>query len=368
MSQPLVHILTASGVIGGLGSVLAVLLVVADALFANYGECKITINGERELDVEGGSSLLASLMSADVFIPSACGGRGSCGLCKLKVTEGGGPVLPTEEPHLTPSEIGDRFRLSCQLKVRGDMAILIPEELFAIKRYRGVCERLEDLTHDIKLVRIRLVEPETIAFKPGQYVQLEAPAYGDNPEPVYRAYSIASPPSADDSIELVIRLVPGGICTTWVFTVLREGDEVFFSGPYGEFCLRDTERDAVFIAGGSGLAPIRSILKSMAEEKSLRRATFYFGALTERDLFFTDELTQLEHELPNFRFVPALSAQDNHWDGERGLITEVVSRREDALSGKEAYLCGSPGMIDACIKVLRQKQLPEDRAYYDKFE
>jgi Na+-transporting NADH:ubiquinone oxidoreductase subunit F len=365
----LIPILIASAVIGGLSVVLVILIMIADAKLADYGECTITINGEKKVVVDGGASLLASLISKDIFIPSACGGRGSCGLCTLKVLDGGGPVLPTEEPHLTPEQIKDNIRLSCQIKIRNDISIEIPSELFSIRRFTGICEKLEDLTHDTKLVTIKLNNPASIDFKAGQYVQLEAPAYGDNPDPVYRAYSMASSPSRHDSIDLIVRLVPGGICTTWVHTILKEGDEVLLNGPYGDFHLTDTKREMIFIAGGSGMAPLRSILYDMAERAIKRPGCYYFGALSKKDLFMSDEIKLFEEKLEDFHYIPALSRPEetDNWDGRTGLITDVVTECEGDMSEKEAYLCGSPGMIDACIKVLTAGGVQEDRIYYDKF-
>jgi len=203
----------------------------------------------------------------------------------------------------------------------------------------------------------------------GKFVQFVAPAYGNSPDPVYRAYSIASSPSRKSEIQLEIRLVPEGICTTYVFTRLKAGDKVTINGPYGDFYLRDGERDIVFIAGGSGMAPIRSMLLDMAEKGIDRKATYFFGARAMRDLFLVDEMRELERRLPNFRFVPALSspAPEDDWKGEKGIVTEVLDRHFDSLAGHEAYLCGSPGMIDASIKTLKGKGMPEDRIFYDKF-
>jgi len=363
-------VLLAGALVGGICAALAALLVVAERFLANYGTCLIDINqGVRRLEVKGGRPLLASLMDEGVFIPSACGGRGTCAYCKVDITEGGGSIVPTEVTLLTEEEQAANVRISCQVKVRNDLAIEIPEELFLVKDYTGAVERIRDLTHDVKELRIRLVEPETIEFTPGQYIQLEAPPYGDNPEPVYRAYSVASPPSERNHIELIIRLSPGGICTTWVFTILREGDQVHFNGPYGQFRLADTESEMVWVAGGSGMAPFWSIIRHMREHNIRRKCTYFFGAVQKRDLFLVDELRQLEKEMPNFRFVPALSGdpKDDGWAGERGLITEVVDRRLFDGSDKEGYLCGSGGMIDAAVKVLTAKGMPEERIYYDKF-
>ena len=353
-----------------LSTVLAALLLLAEKYLVNYGICTISINdGEKELQVEGGESLLASLKSEGLFIPSACGGRGTCAYCKCKILDGGGPVVPTEDPLLDETEKANNIRISCQVKVRNDMAIEIPEELFSIKEFRGRVEQIRDLTHDIKELRIKLIEPETIDFVAGQYMQLETPAYGDNPEPVYRAYSISSKPSDNGYIELMIRLVPGGICTTWVFEHVCEGDEVTLSGPYGDFRLQETDREMVWIAGGSGMAPFWSMIRHMKEHDLRKKCTYFFGAVNPRDMFLTEELYALAEELEWFEYVPALSAQNppDDWSGENGLITDVLDRRVKDGAEMEAYLCGSPGMIDAAAEVLNGKGIIEDRRFYDKF-
>ncbi len=236
-----VPILIALAVMGGLTGLLAVVMVLAEATIGNYGEVDIVINDEKTLRVEGGRSLLATLKDEQIFIPSACGGRGSCGLCKVRVLEGAGDPLPTETPWLTPEEQADRVRLSCQVKVRGNLSIRIPEELFNVRQYRARVETLRDLTHDIKEVRLRLEDPPTLTFRPGQFVQFEVPAYELTDEPVYRAYSISSDCAEEGVVELEIRYVPNGICTTYVHQHLREGEAVTLNGPYGDFYLRDTQ-------------------------------------------------------------------------------------------------------------------------------
>ncbi len=363
-------ILIAVGFVCGVSIVLAALLLLAERYLANYGVCAIDINdGDRTLEVEGGGTLLATLMSEGIFIPSACGGKGTCAFCKVRILDGGGPVAPTEEPLLSDDEIADDVRISCQVKVRNDLKIRIPEELFNIRQFTGRVERIRDLTHDIKEVRVQLVEPGEIRFTPGQYVQLMAPAYDDNPEPVYRAYSISNPPSDSDHVEMIIRLVPGGICTTWVFEHLSEGDEVTLTGPYGEFHLNESDREMAWIAGGSGMAPFWSILRHMRENDIRRKTIYFFGAVQKRDLFFVDELTELADQLDWFTFVPALSgpAESDGWEGETGLITEVVGRHVGDGSEMEGYLCGSPGMIDAAVAVLNEKGITEEHIFYDKF-
>lgn len=362
--------LTAVGILCLICGVLALALVFADLYVNDYGICSININDSSQvLEVQGGTSLLGVLSAEKIFIPSACGGRGSCGLCKLKIHSGVGPVYPTEEPHLSPDEITASVRLSCQVKVREDMRIEIPEELFNVREYRATVASIEDVTHDIKKLRFRLQAPDPFEFTPGQYVQLECPAYRMNPEPVYRAYSVASDPADTTHVELLVRLVPNGICTTWVFEFLEQGQQVTFNGPHGDFQIHDSGREMIFIAGGSGMAPFCSILADLKARNDPRRIRYFFGAKSARDLFFVDLMKQYEADLSDFRFIPALSEPepDDQWDGETGLITEVVGRHYPDCSDKEAYLCGSPGMIDACIKVLGERGLTDEYIFYDKF-
>lgn len=349
---------------------LTVMILLVDSTIGDYGECKISINGgEKEFTIDGGGSLLSALNSQDIFIPSACGGKGSCGLCTLKVLNGAGEVLPTETPWLTEEQIQDNVRLSCQVKVKQDLEIEIPPEFFLIKQYKTKVESIKDLTHDIKQLRLKLIDPPDIKFKAGQFVQILTPVYEKSQEEVYRAYSVSSCPSEKDIIELEIRLVPDGICTTYVHKYLKEGNELIVNGPYGEFMLQDTDREIIFIAGGSGMAPIKSILMDMKLKQISRKASYFFGARTKKDLFLVDTMEQLEKDLPDFTFIPGLSDPDDEddWKGETGLITEILDRKVPKTDNHEAYLCGSPGMIDACVEVLRKKGMPEELIFYDKF-
>lgn len=366
-----VTLLVSVGIISAIALFLALLMVIADATIGNYGIMKIDINaGVRELEVEGGQSLLKALMDEGIFIPSACGGRGSCGLCKVQVLEGAGQYLPTELPWISAEEQQENIRLSCQCKVKSNLKIVIPEELFSVRQYDTVVDSIRDLTYDIKEVRLKLSEgQEPLAAKAGQFIQFEVPAYDEYDEDVYRAYSMANPPSDHGFVELQVRLVQHGVCTTYVHEHLKVGDDVSINGPYGDFYLRDSERDIICIAGGSGMAPIKAILMDMADRGIDRKTTYFFGARSQKDLFLLDEMHALEQKLPNFTFVPALSqpAAEDQWDGEKGLITEVVRRYVREASNYEAYMCGSPGMIDACIKILLELGLPEEHIYYDKF-
>ncbi len=364
------EILTTVLSVTAISVVLALIIIVAEYFFNNYGECEIDINnGDKVLKVEGGSSLLSTLSAQKIFIPSACGGKATCGLCKVQILEGAGPLLPTEEPYLSADERKDNYRLSCQVKVKNNIRILIPEELFNIKEYITTIESIEQLTHDIKDFRLKLPMGETVHFKAGQYMQFYTKPYAKIRESVYRAYSIASAPSDDDVIELIIRQVPDGICTTYAHTQLSKGDQVNISGPYGDFYLRGDSSEIIMIAGGSGLAPIKSIVLDVFEKGIDIKLDFFFGAVTKRDLYYLDFFYDLASRHDNFRFIPALSkpAPDDSWDGEVGLITEVVDRYIDDGSNMEAYLCGSPGMIDACINVLTKKGIPKDKVFYDKF-
>lgn len=357
--------------IAGLAAFLAVLILIAERYLMDYGDVELTINDDKKLNVKGGGTVLSTLKSEKIFIPSACGGRATCAYCKVKAVSGFGEVLPTESPLLTKEEMDEGVRLSCQIKLKNDAAIEIPEELFSIKEFKAVVDAVEDLTYDIKLFRFKLTDPETIEYKAGQYIQFQAPEYGDVAESVYRAYSMSSLPAQKDIVELMVRLVPEGICTTYMFEYLKNGDEVTFTGPFGDFYLRDTDARMICIAGGSGMAPIRSILFSMSDEEIVRRKPiFFFGARSKADLFLLDEWAAFEEKHPDFKFVPALSQPEpeDDWKGETGRITDVVERYIESGDGSEGYLCGSPGMLNACLTVLGEKGIPEERIFYDKFE
>lgn len=362
-------ILIAVLVVSTIAGALAAVLVVSNRYLANYGPCELTVNEDRKITLEGGKNLLSALTDEKLFIPSACGGRGTCGLCKLKVLEGAGALLPTEEPYLDKAERESNVRLSCQVKIRNDLRIEIPEELLAIQEYTCRCAKIVDLTHDIKLFRLELIEPDTMKYIPGQYVQLRTPAYEKHSEEVYRAYSIASDPAEKGVIDLIIRLVPGGICTTYCFDYLKEGDEVKINGPYGDFQLSETEAPIIFIAGGSGMAPIRCMLYHMKNTDNPRKAVYYFGANRVDELFLTDQMRQFESELASFRYVPVVAKPEEGqtWEGQTGLVTEAVKRQMEDAADQEAYLCGSPGMIDAAIKVLVELGVQEEKVFYDKF-
>jgi len=356
--------------ISSISTVLAIIIVIAEKYLNDYGDCEIDINnGSKKVTVQGGDTLLSSLGENKIFIPSACGGKATCGSCKVKVIEGAGDVLPTEEPYLSENEINENIRLSCQIKIKRDIKIVIPEDFFNIKEYKARVESIIDKTYDIKEFRLGLIEPSEIDFRAGQYIQIKTKPYEKIKETVSRAYSVSSVPSEKTGIEIIVRLVPGGICTTFMHEYLRVGDEVILSGPYGDFYLREDADDYIFIAGGSGLAPIKSMIFDILEKRIDKNMIFFFGAGSKKDLYYYEMFKELDNKHENFNYVPALSRPDvdDKWDGEIGLITDIVSRYVDDEMKNHAYLCGSPGMLDACINILKSKGFTDQTIFYDKF-
>jgi len=365
----LLEIINTILIVSSIAGFLALLLVIADYFFANYGDCKININRKKEVTVKGGDSLLSSLNDEKIYLPSACGGRGSCGFCKCIVEEGGGPLLPTEKPFLSKEEISDKVRLSCQIKVKEDIRINIPEDIFNIRKFKAKVERITDMTHDIKEIKLKLLEPDTINFKAGQYVQLNTPKYAKIKQSVSRAYSISSSPDNHEFIELIIRKVPDGICTTWVHDHLKEGDLVNFTGPFGDFFIRDTGADMIFVAGGSGKAPVKSMVEYLCKRQSNRRMGYYFGARNITELYYTDYFLGMENKLSDFSYYPILSqpTENCDWEGRCGYVMPFFDEFIKDPLKTEAYLCGSPSMISVVVKNLIDKGVPEEKIYYDSF-
>lgn len=340
-------------------------------------QIKIVVNGNRTFFKDPGISLLQALKEENIFVPSACGGRGMCGLCRLKVLAGAPAEFTAAElTHLNAEEQKTGIRLACQVKIyqangmgEHDLSVSIPESFFNVREFKAKVNEIRDLTRDIKEARLELLKPPAISFKSGQYIQLRIPPYQGNKKIAYRAYSIASPPSANTLIELEVRRVRNGIATTYIFDHLKKGANIAFNGPHGDFFLREGAGDIVMIAGGSGMAPIKSMLCDMQERKIARRTRYFFGARTPADLFYRDLMRQLEAALPHFQFIPTVNqaSPEDKWDGETGRITDVLERRlEDGFTG-EAYLCGSPAMVSACVGILCRKKVSEDHIFYDKF-
>lgn len=349
----------------GILLVITLILILIDKLLGSTGERTITVNDETVIPADPDESVLTNLAKHKIFIPSACGGKATCGACKVRLLEGGGEIKPTEESFLSKEEREKKYRLACQVKVKENLKISVPTHLLTVKEYKTVVTHIEDLTYDIKLVRLKLINPSTIDFKPGQYIQLKVPGIE-----IERAYSIASNPKDNAEIELIIRMVPKGEATTFVHKALEVNDVVYITGPFGDFYLReDTNKDMICIAGGSGKAPIIAILAYLKDRGMNRKVKYFFGAKAKRDLYYTEEFKKLQEEYPNFEYIPALSEPlpGDNWQGEVGLITDVVDRLTGDLSDAEAYLCGSPGMINACIKVLSKHNIKQENIFYDKF-
>jgi len=364
-----VIILLSMALLGGLFTVLAGGLLVAERFLVSYAPCQIDINsGERVLeDVDGGQSLLSALYASEIFIPSACGGRGTCGYCKVCVLAGGGPVLPTETPFLDRKEIRAGVRLACQVKVRQDLQLRIPEELLNVRLFSAIVESTRDVTSDIKEIRLALVEPAEIEHRPGQYVQIQAPSPDG---PVFRAYSISSPVYEPNIVELNVRLVPGGVASTYLHQ-LQQGDPVTFTGPFGEFSLNeDPDTEVICVAGGCGMAPVKNIIYSVYHQWPDRPVWLFFGCRTTRDVFYLEEYQELARRHPNFHVVYALSdplEPDERWDGETGFIHLSADKYLSPGTTRQAFLCGPPPMIEAVTKVLQDKGLRPDDIFYDKF-
>lgn len=357
-------------IVAGIGAVLSLLLELADTFIADYGVCRLTINNKKNLEVNGGNPLLFSLMEHGIFIPSACGGKGTCAYCKVKVLDGGGPVLPTETPYLTAEEMEDNVRLSCQVKVRNDLAIEIPEELFLIEEFTVRVKSIKDLTKQVKSLRLEILTPtEGIVFKPGQYIQLEVPKYKLSKVPEYRAFSMASPPEDHLNIELFVGRVTKGVVSTYIFDYLKEGEKVKVRGPFGDFFYRESSRDLLMIATGTGLAPMMSILRFIKSEHIQRKTTLFFGTRLQTDLFCMDELKDLEKQLDFFSLLPTLSREpeDSSWKGKRGRVTALIEETVAEKANIDVYVCGNADMVESCLESLKEKGIPEGRIYFDKF-
>jgi Na+-transporting NADH:ubiquinone oxidoreductase subunit F len=352
----------------GLTMILAAVLIVAERYLVNYGICKLDINaGEESPEVNGGQTLLSALYSSEIFIPSACGGKGSCGFCKIEVNEGGGPLLPTETPYLSRKEIRSDIRLACQVKIREDIYVRIPEELLNVKMFSANVESTVDMTYDIKEIRFSLIEPEEITFRTGQYIQIQAPSPDG---PVFRAYSISSAVYEKNVVELNVRLIPGGIASTYIHN-LNVGDPVSLTGPYGEFMLNeDPSVELICVGGGAGMAPMKNIIYSIYDRWPDRSCWLFFGCRATRDIFYLKEFQELAKKHPNFHVVYALSdelAEGEKWDGETGFVHLSVDKYLTDSVPRQAFLCGPPLMIEAVTKVLLDKDIADEDIFFDDF-
>ena len=390
--------------------ILVAMLLLVEAKMVKKGDCTILINGDEEkhIRISGGVTLLSALLTNKVLLPSACGGGGSCGTCKCTVEEGGRDILPTELPHLSRKERKENIRLACQLKVKEDMKIRIPDEIFNIKKYHVTVVSNRNVATFIKELVLELDPDEAIEFKAGAYMQIDIPEYeasfsgfevearfkpawdrfnlwglkAKSEEPVFRAYSLANPPSEKGILKFTIRIAtpppvtsgaPPGVGSSYVFN-LKEGDKVTMSGPYGDFFAKDTDREMCFIGGGAGMAPMRShILDQVLDVKTKRPVSFWYGARSKQEMFYDEEFTEIMNNNENFAYYVALSEPqpEDNWEGMTGyvhqrLFKNYLSKHEDPTE-IEYYLCGPPMMLDAIIKMLDDLGVEPEMIAYDKF-
>ncbi|UAB84214.1 NADH:ubiquinone reductase (Na(+)-transporting) subunit F [Zunongwangia sp. SCSIO 43204] len=409
---------------------LVSILLGAKAKLIPSGPVKINVNGEKDLEVSSGGTLLGTLGSEKLFLPSACGGGGTCIQCKCIVSEGGGSLLPTEEPHFTRKEIADGWRLGCQVKVKQDMKIQIPEEVFGIKKWEATVVRNYNVASFIKEFVVEI--PEDMDYKAGGYIQIEIPKcevpYKDiditahpeehetpdkfqaewdkfglwplvmkNNETVERAYSMASYPAEGREIMLNVRIatppwdrgkngwmdVNPGIASSYIFS-RKKGDKVIISGPYGEFFINESEAEMLYVGGGAGMAPMRSHLYHLFRTvKTGRKVTYWYGGRSKRELFYTEHFRALERDFPNFKFYLALSEplEEDNWkvkdgidgegDGFVGFIHQVVIdnylSHHDEPEDIEFYFCGPPLMNKAVEKMTEDFGVPRENVRFDDF-
>lgn len=411
-------------------------LIAARKRLVPQGDVKIVINGDEEnpLLVQPGSSLLSALSDKSIFLPSACGGGGTCAMCECHVDEGGGDVLPTEMNHLTRKEAAEHKRLACQVKVRQDMKIRIPEEIFGIKKWECEVVSNYNVASFIKEFVVKLPEGETLDFQSGGYIQIDVPKitvdfkdfditahpehHGDdsnkfqsewdkfklwdlkmvNDEEQFRAYSMANHPAEGNIVMLNIRIatppwdrdrnnwmpVNPGVCSSYVFS-LKPGDKCVISGPYGEFFIKPTKKEMVYIGGGAGMAPLRSHLFHLFHTLKTRdrKVSFWYGGRTKRELFYIDQFRDIEKEFDNFKFYVALDnpLPEDNWkvkenmdapgDGFVGFIMPVLYeqylKNHPEPEEVEYYFCGPPMMNQSVIKTLDQLGVPEENIAFDDF-
>ncbi len=319
---------------------------------------------------EEGETILQAALRQGIQLRYGCK-HGGCGTCKALIVEGEVDQEEASSFALMDFEREQGMALLCSAYPLEDITVELwdyeEEELTLaspIQEYQAEVESIVALTHDIRGICLRLLDPPQIYFKAGQYVDLLVPGTRE-----WRSYSMANPPSQSGKVELMVKLMPDGLFSSYIERHLQKGERLTLQGPYGNFYLRETEREALFIAGGSGMAPILSLLRDMAVRGVSKKVTFFYGARARRDLLQLEELYELEGRLPHFRFIPALSEPlpADAWQGEVGLVTEVVQRYVQSFADKEAYMCGPPAMIDAALLLLSRGGMPEDQIFFDKF-
>ena len=391
---------------------LVILLNIAEKKLLPQGIVSILINDEPDnaISVGTGGTLLGALSGQKVFLPSACGGGGTCAMCKCQIFEGGGDILPTETSHVSRSEAKENWRLACQVKVKQDMKIHVPDEVFSVRKWDCTVKSNTDVATFIREFVIELPPGENLDFKAGGYIQIDIPEYHNlsfknfdinqqyhpdwdkfniwalmahNEEPDFRAFSMANHPAEGNKVMLNVRIatpppplwndVPPGIASSYIYS-LKPGDPVSISGPYGEFFIKDTDREMVYIGGGAGMAPMRSHLFHLFHTlKTGRKVSFWYGARSLREMFYDDEFKNLANEFPNFSYHVALSEPfpEDNWTGPTGFIHQVT--HDNYLSDHtdpteiEYYMCGPPPMIKAAEDMLDSLGVEKEMIAFDSF-
>jgi len=408
-------ILASVGVFLGVILLLVIILLIAKRYLSPSGTVKVTINGEKEVEVEVGSSLLSTLAANKIFLPSACGGGGSCAQCRCQIEEGGGEILPTETVHFSRKEQQAHWRLGCQVKVKQDMEIKVPESVLGVKKWECEVVSNNNVATFIKEFVVRLPEGEHLNFVSGGYIQIDVPKYdinyadyaiedrfrGDwdkfnmwdlkwkNEEETMRAYSMANYPAEGDIVMLNVRIatppfdrvnggfqkVPPGICSSYIFS-LKPGDKVMVSGPFGEFHpIINSEREMLYIGGGAGMAPLRSHILHLLKTLKItdRKISYWYGARSKNEIFYEEDFRALEKEFPNFSFHIALSdpLPEDNWTGPVGFIHNVILNNylkdHDAPEDIEYYMCGPGPMAKAVEKMLYDLGVPRNMLMFDDF-
>lgn len=417
-------ILTSIGVFLGIILVLVAILLVAKTYLSPSGNVNITINGKQTLSVEQGGSLLSTLSQEGIFLPSACGGKGSCGQCKVQVPVGGGDILDSERGQFTRKQIKDKWRLGCQCKVKGDLQIHVEDSVMGVKEWECTVLSNKNVATFIKEFKVQLPPGEHMDFEPGSYAQINIPAFdidygrdmdksliGDlytpawekfglfglkqkNDTPTVRAYSMANYPDEGDIITLTVRIatppfkpkeqgpgfmdVPCGIASTYIFS-LKPGDKCVMSGPYGDFRpVYDSKREMIWVGGGAGMAPLRAQIMHMLKTRQCRdrEMHYFYGARAIDEVFFLEDFLELEKEFPNFHFHLALDRPDPKADAlgvkyTPGFIAPVLGdtylKQHEAPEDVEYYLCGPPMMSQTVLALLHSLGVEDDMIRFDDF-
>ena len=408
-SDVIQQVLLGVGLFTAIVLILAFVILVARSRLVSTGNVKVIVNGERELAIPVGGKLLQGLADAELFVPSACGGGGTCAQCRVRVLSGGGAILPTETSVINKRDAADHYRLACQVAIKQDMEVQVPDEVFGVKRYETTVVSNRNVASFIKELVVALPEGEELDFRAGGYIQIECPPHDlkytdfDIEEefrdewdkydlwryeshvksPEIRAYSMASYPEEKTVVKLNVRIatpppgaddsIPPGIMSSWIFN-LKPGDKAIVSGPFGEFFAKETDNEMVFIGGGAGMAPMRShIFDQLKRRHSKRKMSFWYGARSLREMFYAEEFDELAETNDNFVWHLALSEPqpEDNWTGLTGFIHQVLYdeylSKHEAPEDCEYYLCGPPMMNTAVIKMLDSLGVPEENILLDDF-